>query len=91
MQALATMGLPDPLLQQIRSSIPPAPVTKTKDLSNEQRLARLGSKIKILEQQSAKLDKNKNRLQEELQETEKKRSLLKSVLNLRMLKQNIGI
>ena len=72
MQALATMGLPDLLLQQIRSSIPPAPVTKAKDLSNEQRLARLGSKIKILEQQSAKLDKNKNRLQEELQETEKK-------------------
>ena len=72
MQALATMGLPDLLLQQIRSSIPPAPMTKTKDLSNEQRLARLGSKIKILEQQSAKLDKNKNRLQEELQETEKK-------------------
>ena len=64
MQALATMGLPDLLLQQIRSSIPPAPVAKTKDLSNEQRLARLGSKIKILEQQSAKLDKNKNRLQE---------------------------
>ena len=47
MQALATMGLPDLLLQQIRSSIPPAPVAKTKDLSNEQRLARLGSKIKI--------------------------------------------
>ena len=46
MQALASMGLPDLLLQQIRSSIPPAPVTKTKDLSNEQRLARLGSKIK---------------------------------------------
>ena len=89
MQALATMGLPDLLLQQIRSSIPPAPVTKTKDLSNEQRLARLGSKIKILEQQSAKLDKNKNRLQEELRKL--KRSLLKSVLNLRMLKLNIGI
>ena len=72
MQALATMGLPDLLLQQIRSSIPPAPVAKTKDLSNEQRLARLGSKIKILEQQSAKLDKNKTRLQEEFLETEKK-------------------
>ena len=39
MQALASMGRPDLLLQQIRSSIPPAPVTKTKDLSNEQRLA----------------------------------------------------
>ena len=72
MQALASMGLPDLLLQQIRSSIPPAPLTKTKDLSNEQRLARLGSKIKILEQQSAKLDKNLNRLRDELQETETK-------------------
>ena len=55
MQALASMGLPDLLLQQIRSSIPPAPVTKTKDLSNEQRLAKLGSKISILEQQSLKI------------------------------------
>ena len=72
MQALASMGLPDLLLQQIRSSIPPAPVTKTKDLSNEQRLAKLGSKISILEQQSAKLNKNLNRLQEELLQTRKK-------------------
>ena len=72
MQALASMGLPDLLLQQIRSSIPPAPVTKTKDLSNEQRLAKLGSKISILEQQSAKLDENLNRLRVEVQETEQK-------------------
>ena len=88
-QALATMGLPDLLLQQIRSSIPPAPVAKTKDLSIEQRLARLGGRIKILEQQSAKLEKNKARLQEEFLETEK--SMLKSWLNLKMLQQNIGI
>ena len=72
MQALASMGLPDLLLQQIRSSIPLAPVTKTKDLSNEQRLAKMGSKISILEQQSAKLNKNLKRLQEELLETRKK-------------------
>ena len=71
-QALATMGLPDVLLQQVRSSIPPAPVTKTKEPSIEQRLARLGGRIKILEQQSAKLEKNKARLQEEFLETEKK-------------------
>ena len=67
MQALASMGLPE-----IRSSIPPAPVTKTKDLSNEQRLAKLGSKISILEQQSAKLHKNLKRLEEEFLETRKK-------------------
>ena len=71
-QALATMGLPDVLLQQVRSSIPPAPVAKTKEPSIEQRLARLGGRIKILEQQSAKLEKNKARLQEEFLETEKK-------------------
>ena len=72
MKALASMGLPDLLLQQTRSSIPPAPVTKTKDLSNEQRLANLGSKISILEQQSAKLNKNLKRLEEDFLETRKK-------------------
>ena len=72
MKALESMGLPDLLSQQIRSSIPPAPATKTKDLSNEQRLAKLGSKISILEQQSTKLTKNMNRLQEDYLETRKK-------------------
>ena len=65
MKALESMGLPDLLLQQVRSSIPPAPVTKTKDLSNEQRLAKLGFKISILERRSTKLNKNLNRLQKE--------------------------
>ena len=58
MTALESMGLPEMLLQQVRSSIPPAPAGKAKVVSNEKRLAQLGSKINILEQQSAKLTKH---------------------------------
>ena len=68
MTALESMGLPD-MLQQVRSSIPPAPAVKTKVVSNEKRLANLGSKINILEQQSAKLTKHLRRLEEEFLET----------------------
>ena len=72
MTALESMGLPEMLLQQVRSSIPPAPAVKTKVVSNEKRLAQLGSKINILEQQSAKLTKHLRRLEEEFLETRAK-------------------
>ena len=72
MTALESMGLLDMLLQQVRSSIPPAPAVKTKDVPNEKRLANLGSKINILEQQSAKLSKQMRRLEEEFLATRAK-------------------
>ena len=69
MAALEGMGLPEMLLQQVRSSIPPAPAVKARVVSNDKRLAQLGSKINILEQQSTKLTKHLRRLQEEFLET----------------------
>ena len=55
--------------KQVRSSIPPAPAGKARVVSNEKRLAQLGSKINILEQQSTKLTKHLRRLEEEFLET----------------------
>ena len=72
MAALEGMGLPEMLLQQVRSSIPPAPAGKARVVSNEKRLAQLGSKINILEQQSTKLTKHLRRLEEEFLETRTK-------------------
>ena len=72
MTALESSGLPEMLLQQVRSSFPPAPAVKAKVVSNERRLAQLGSQINILEQHSAKFTKHLRRLEEEFLDTRTK-------------------
>ena len=72
MAAHESMGIPEMLTQQVKSSIPPAPAGKAKVVSNEKRLAQLGSKINILEQESTKFTKHLRRLEEEILETRTK-------------------
>ena len=71
MQLLASLGVSDQLLQQVKSSIPPPATNKAKTIGPEKQLQIISGKLNVLKQQLAKLTKTRNRLTQELDECHK--------------------
>ena len=79
---LAGLGVSETLLQQIKSSIPPPATGKQKNAGPEKQLQVITGKITVLEQQVAKLEKQKDRLVRELDECHASRADKESQLEV---------
>ena len=82
LQLLAGLGVSETLLQQIKSSIPPPATGKQKNAGPEKQLQIITGKITVLEQQVAKLEKQKDRLVRELDECHASRADKESQLEV---------
>ena len=63
---LSNLGVSHALLQQVKSSIAPPSVSKSKSIGPEKQLQILAGKVNVLEQQLAKLEQTRTRLVSEL-------------------------
>ena len=70
-QLLASLGVSDQLLQQVKSSIPPPATNKPKTIGPEKQLQIISGKLNVLNQQVNKLTKTRNRLTQEMDECHK--------------------